>query len=133
MKPSDFERHTRGDGKRFHARTINGKFQVYGFSLVHVCECVDKAAAQMVCDALEAAADGEKAERKRRMELAKIPTKLAHCCRTCKHLKRDAGEVKYGRCQFCAVVRARDNDSSGASCIHWEPASAKHPDVAFRV
>lgn len=130
MKPSDFERHTRGDGKRFHARTINGKFQVYGFSLVHVCECVDKAAAQMVCDALEAAADGEKAEQ---AELAKSPPKLVKCCRTCKHLKRDNGEVRYGRCDVFAVVRDRDGNLSGSQCIRWEPASAKHPDVAFRV
>jgi len=44
------------DGKRFHVRSLNGGWQVYGLGLLHVCECSDGRMANMVANALEAAA-----------------------------------------------------------------------------
>ena len=37
--PSEYKRHERGDGRRFHVREYNGGlFQVYGVGLEHICE-----------------------------------------------------------------------------------------------
>lgn len=59
MKASDFEPHSRGDGKRFHVREIRSctecgrEFQVYGLGLNHVAMCKTSEAANMIADALE--------------------------------------------------------------------------------
>jgi hypothetical protein len=57
MKPSDFPRFERGDNKRFHVRQWGKEWQVYGTALIHVAMCDSGAMANMVADALEAAAE----------------------------------------------------------------------------
>jgi hypothetical protein len=44
------------DGRRFQVRVLNGGWQVYGLGLIHVCCCTTEGMADMVADALEAAA-----------------------------------------------------------------------------
>lgn len=61
MKASDFEPHTRGDGRRFHVRAFNHHWQVYGLGLQHVCLCETADAAEMIAEALEVKADFEEA------------------------------------------------------------------------
>jgi len=57
--PSDYERHSRGDGKRFHVRVLSyrGSWQVYGMGIEHICECTDSDKADMIADALEFVGD----------------------------------------------------------------------------
>ena len=62
MKPSDFPRFERGDGKRFHVRIFCQEWQVYGQGLIHVAMCMTEGMANMVADALEAAAELEERE-----------------------------------------------------------------------
>jgi len=53
---ADFPPHVRGDGKRFHVRILGNGWQVYGLGLIYVCLCEDGRMANMIADALEAAA-----------------------------------------------------------------------------
>jgi len=53
---ADFPPHVRGDGNRFHVRILGNGWQVYGLGLIHVCLCSDVRMANMVADALAAAA-----------------------------------------------------------------------------
>jgi len=55
--PSDYERHSRGDGKRFHVRVLSGRWQVYAMGVEHICECDNSDKADMIAEALEAQAD----------------------------------------------------------------------------
>ena len=59
MKFSNFERHERGDGKRFHVRMFCQEWQVYGVGLQHICMCMTMEMADMIADALEAQAELE--------------------------------------------------------------------------
>lgn len=56
-KATDYERHHMGDNKRFHVRTCNGGWQIYGVELEHVCDCVSGEDAERVAAMLECAAD----------------------------------------------------------------------------
>lgn len=49
-----------GNGKRFHVRILGGGWQVYGLGLIHVCECHGERYANMIADALEAAAGAKR-------------------------------------------------------------------------
>lgn len=55
ITPADFP--PQHDGKRFQVRRSGNEWQVYGVGVLHVCMCSDVRLANMVADALEAAAD----------------------------------------------------------------------------
>ena len=57
MKPSDFVRHLGSGRKRFLVRIRNGKFEVYGVGLDHLCWARDRETADMIADALESVAN----------------------------------------------------------------------------
>jgi len=59
MKPSDYDRHVRGDGKRFHVRIHGQLWEVYGLGLDHICMCTSMEMADMIAAALEALAELE--------------------------------------------------------------------------
>lgn len=63
LDPASFERHKRGDNRRFHVR-INRQpngwdYEVYGYGLDVICVCANSERANMVADALEEIADGK--------------------------------------------------------------------------
>lgn len=55
ITPADFP--PQHDGRRFHVQRCGNEWQVYGVGVLHVCLCPDVRRANMVADALEAAAD----------------------------------------------------------------------------
>lgn len=52
---ADFDRH-KATGLRFHVRTLNGQWQVYGVGLEHVCMCLTLEHANEIAAAIEEAA-----------------------------------------------------------------------------
>ena len=61
-RPVDYERHRRGDNRRFHVRQhtrdpLTIRFEVYGAGFVHICDCLNSATARMIAASLEEAAD----------------------------------------------------------------------------
>ncbi len=64
LRPVDFERHVRGDGKRFHVRKRRNKplpsppsYQVFGVGLETIADCPTSEKARMVAQALEIIGD----------------------------------------------------------------------------
>ncbi len=51
ITPADFP--PQHNGQRFQVRVLNGRWQVYGLGLVHVCLCATEPLANMVAEALE--------------------------------------------------------------------------------
>jgi hypothetical protein len=57
MNPSEFPQFRHGDGRRFHVRSLDDAWQVYGLGLRHVCTCSTGEAARMIADALDLSAN----------------------------------------------------------------------------
>lgn len=93
MRPSDFRRYHHSHGERFQVREMCGQWEVYG-TLGSVCMCLTAEAADMVADALEAAAERHEAF----PVSANCDSRAVRCCGTCRYFTRPTNSTDGGEC-----------------------------------